>query len=43
LKNRKSGIKITDLAKAHIGGTSKVDIKFIPSTKKALLAGNSTF
>jgi hypothetical protein len=31
-RNRKAGIKLTDLAIAQIGGTAKVDIKFIPAT-----------
>lgn len=35
IQNRKSGIKITELATAHIGGTSKTDIKFIPTTNKS--------
>jgi hypothetical protein len=29
-QNRKAGIKITEQAIAHIGGTEKADIKFIP-------------
>jgi len=29
--NRKAGIKLTEKAVGHIGGISKVDIKFIPS------------
>ena len=29
-QNRKAGIKITEFAIAHIGGTEKADIKFIP-------------
>lgn len=34
LQNRKAGIKLTEKAIAHIGGTNKMDIKFIPSSKK---------
>ena len=41
-QNRKAGIKLTEYAVAHIGGTSKVDIKFIPSTSKEQ-ASNNTF
>ena len=29
--NRKAGIKITEFAVAHIGGTSKEDIKTLPT------------
>ena len=33
-QNRKAGIKLTELAVAHIGGTEKADIKFIPTIQK---------
>ena len=32
-QNRKAGIKLTEQAVAHIGGTEKNDIKFIPTGK----------
>lgn len=41
MHNRKAGIKLTENAIAHIGGTSKVDIKFIPSVNRQ--ASNNTF
>jgi len=34
IQNRKAGIKLTEGAEAHVGGTTKVDIKFIPSINK---------
>jgi len=30
ISNRKAGIKVCEYAKAQIGGTAKMDIKFIP-------------
>lgn len=42
VQNRKAGIKLTEGAIAHIGGTTKVDIKFIPSVTKSNTS-NSTF
>jgi hypothetical protein len=42
-ENRRAGIKLTEGAVAHIGGTNKVDIKFIPSAIKATTTSNSTF
>jgi len=41
-QNRRAGIKLTEGAVAHIGGTNKVDIKFIPSAIKNANT-NSTF
>jgi hypothetical protein len=35
--NRKAGIKLTDKAVALIGGTSKEDVKTLPSYKSATL------
>ena len=43
LQCRKSGIKLTQRSIAHIGGTMKVDIKFIPSVKEANTMTNATF
>jgi hypothetical protein len=40
---RKSGIKLTKNAIAHIGGTTKADIKFIPSVKEGNSLLNQTF
>ena len=42
-ENRRAGIKLTEGAVAHIGGTNKVDIKFIPSAIKSTTTSNSTF
>ena len=45
-QNRKAGIKVTDFAQAQIGGTAKIDIKFIPSTgaaKEQQARANNTF
>ena len=42
-QNRKAGIKLTDLAVAHIGGTEKADIKFIPNANKLESSTNNTF
>ena len=41
--NRKAGIKLTEDAIAHIGGTEKADIKFIPSGRMADMSQNNTF
>ena len=41
--NRKAGIKLTEDAIAHIGGTEKADIKFIPSGRMADMSTNNTF
>lgn len=41
--NRRAGIKLTEGSVAHIGGTNKVDIKFIPSAVKSTTTSNSTF
>ena len=41
--NRKAGIKLTEEAVAHIGGTEKADIKFIPSGRMADMSTNNTF
>jgi len=43
MENRKAGIKLTEGSVAHIGGTNKVDIKFIPSTVKQITTSNNTF
>lgn len=42
-QNRKAGIKLTEDAVAHIGGTEKADIKFIPDPQKAIDTNNNTF
>lgn len=43
-QNRKAGIKLTEDAIAHIGGTEKADIKFIPDPQKGLdTTNNNTF
>ena len=42
IQNRKAGIKLTEGAIGHIGGTTKVDIKFIPTVSKNSTS-NSTF
>ena len=41
--NRKAGIKLTEEAIAHIGGTEKADIKFIPQGKSSETTNNNTF
>ncbi len=41
--NRKAGIKLTEEAIAHIGGTEKADIKFIPSDQILEKTSNNTF
>lgn len=41
--NRKAGIKLTEEAIAHIGGTEKADIKFIPTGKILDQVSNNTF
>lgn len=43
-QNRKAGIKLTEDAIAHIGGTEKADIKFIPDPQRGQdTANNNTF
>ena len=42
-QNRKAGTKLTEDAVAHIGGTEKADIKFIPQPLKADATTNNTF
>lgn len=42
-QNRKAGIKLTELAIAHIGGTEKADIKFIPTGNRLDVNSNNTF
>lgn len=42
IQNRKAGIKLNENAQAHIGGTTKVDIKFIPTVSKSSTS-NATF
>lgn len=41
--NRKAGIKLTEDAIAHIGGTEKADIKFIPTGRMNEMSQNNTF
>ncbi len=43
IQNRSAGIKLTEGSVAHIGGTNKVDIKFIPSAIRAQGTQSSTF
>ena len=40
-QNRRAGIKLTELAVAHIGGTTKADIKFIPTSERDKQANNT--
>lgn len=40
-QNRRAGIKLTEMAIAHIGGTTKADIKFIPSSARNLASDNT--
>ena len=43
IQNRSAGIKLTEGSVAHIGGTNKVDIKFIPSAIRSQGTQSSTF
>ena len=42
-QNRRAGIKLTENAIAHIGGTTKADIKFIPNQDRETKGSNNTF
>ena len=40
--NRKAGIKLTDDAIAHIGGTTKEEVRVLPSYNSATLVTTGT-